>query len=236
MQFPAYLEFAIKSGLVEENSEVIALNHFFLSPHSFFVQGWNEVKEGHDKCVEALEKTSTTMIYQHECMKLLPIILQVKDFEKDGQKMCLNMYDIRLTDTFPSCGMNWPPEIHAVTDFLGVSVSISFLDFTSFTSHYFIQLPEVVSSLHAKAHSGSWTECKQPVHSAFRSYETEASVTLLPKLLSKIRVLIYAGDQDLICNYVGLENMIKNLTWNGGTGLGVRFLFLFVRRDLISWL
>jgi carboxypeptidase D len=88
-----------------------------------------------------------------------------------------------------------------------------------------LQLPEVVSSLHAKAHPGSWIECKHMVHSAFRTYETEASVSVLPKLLSKIRVLVFAGDQDLICNYVGLENMIKNLTWNGATGLGVRFCF-----------
>lgn len=35
-------------------------------------------------------------------------------------------------------------------------------------------------------------------------------------------MLVFAGDQDLICNYLGLENMIKNLTWNGATGLGVR--------------
>jgi hypothetical protein len=79
----------------------------------------------------------------------------------------------------------------------------------------------VVSSLHAKAHSGSWVECKSSVHTSFRTYETEASISVLPKLLSKIRILIFAGDQDLICNYVGLENMIKNLTWNGATGLGV---------------
>jgi carboxypeptidase D len=42
-------------------------------------------------------------------------------------------------------------------------------------------------------------------------------------VLSKIPVLIFAGDQDLICNYIGLENMIKALTWNGVTGLGVGF-------------
>jgi len=33
-------------------------------------------------------------------------------------------------------------------------------------------------------------------------------------------MLIFAGDQDLICNYVGLESMIQALTWNGATGLG----------------
>jgi len=32
--------------------------------------------------------------------------------------------------------------------------------------------------------------------------------------------LLFAGDQDLICNYVGQESLIQSLTWNGGTGLG----------------
>lgn len=32
---------------------------------------------------------------------------------------------------------------------------------------------------------------------------------------------MFVGDQDLICNYIGIENMIKALTWNGQTGLGV---------------
>lgn len=93
--------------------------------------------------------------------------------------------------------------------------------FLSSRAHWIIQLPEVVSSLHAKAHPGSWIECKHAVHTAFRTHTSEASVNVLPKLLSKIRVLIFAGDQDLICNYMGLETMIKNLTWNGATGLGV---------------
>lgn len=48
----------------------------------------------------------------------------------------------------------------------------------------------------------------------------------MPKVLAKIPVLIFAGDQDLICNYVGLESMIKEMTWNGGTGLGVGCTFL----------
>ena len=38
-----------------------------------------------------------------------------------GQEMCINIYDIRLEDTAPACGMNWPPEIPRITNFLGVS-------------------------------------------------------------------------------------------------------------------
>jgi len=91
----------------------------------------------------------------------------------------------------------------------------------------------VISALHATAHPGSWIECRSDVHRAFREESSESAITVLPRVLSKIPVLIFAGDQDLICNYIGLENMIKGLTWNGATGLGVSSSFFNVTE---SWL
>jgi carboxypeptidase D len=85
------------------------------------------------------------------------------------------------------------------------------------------QRKDVVNALHASAHTESWTECRSPLHSAFHERTENASITIIPKVLAKIPVLIFAGDQDLICNYVGLEAMIKEMTWNGATGLGVFF-------------
>lgn len=87
------------------------------------------------------------------------------------------------------------------------------------------QRPDVVAALHASAHSGRWVECRGIIHNRFDEYKLNASITVLPKVLSKLPVLIFAGDQDLICNYVGLEAMMKSMTWNGGTGLGVSLLF-----------
>jgi len=46
--------------------------------------------------------------------------------------MCVNIYDVRLDDVSPACGMNWPPEIHNITNYLGVcrfSVSQKLLTF-----------------------------------------------------------------------------------------------------------
>ena len=40
--------------------------------------------------------------------------------------------------------------------------------------------------------------------------------------------MLFAGDQDLICNYVGLEDMMQTMTWNGEKGLGVCCVFFFV--------
>ena len=88
-------------------------------------------------------------------------------------------------------------------------------------SFTFVQRVDVVKALHAIAPSGNWIECRRSVHSAFHEYSENASITIIPDVLAKIPVLIFAGDQDLICNYVGLEAMIKEMTWNGAKGLGV---------------
>ena len=50
---------------------------------------------------------------------------------------------------------------------------------------------------------------------------SNSSVTVLPRVLEKIPVMLFVGDQDLICNYVGVESMIQAMHWNGETGLGV---------------
>ena len=89
------------------------------------------------------------------------------------------------------------------------------------------QRPEVVNALHATAHPGSWVECRSSVHQAFHEKDLESSISVLPRVLSKIPTLLFVGDQDLICNYIGIENMIKALIWNGGTGLGVCYVYPF---------
>ncbi|WAR55785.1 hypothetical protein PtB15_6B528 [Puccinia triticina] len=32
--------------------------------------------------------------------------------------MCLNMYDVRLVDTYPACGLTWPPDLADITPYL----------------------------------------------------------------------------------------------------------------------
>ncbi|KAG5634532.1 hypothetical protein H0H81_001640 [Sphagnurus paluster] len=183
-QYPTYIDFAVKVGLLEENSDA-----------------WKEAKKITDTCVGEMNK-----IKDHEpmqvkgCERLVTDVVKNQNKKINGKDMCLNIYDIRLHDTVPDCGMNWPPDIKPITTFLGRQ--------------------DVVHALHADAHSGSWIECRSGVHMAFSEKSENASIAIIPKVLAKIPVLIFAGDQDLICNYVGLEAMIKEMTWNGGTGLG----------------
>lgn len=180
--YQSYLDYSVKMGILEENS----------AP-------WKEAKQATDKCMEAVKKDPDLMAI-NECQNLLLDVTKVREKKLHGKDMCLNIYDVRLDDESPACGMNWPPEMHAVTDYLAQD--------------------NVKTAFHATARPGSWVECRGDVHHAFQEAKMKSSVTVLPRILEKIPVLIFAGDQDMICNYVGLEAMIKDMAWNGGTGLG----------------
>ena len=84
-----------------------------------------------------------------------------------------------------------------------------------------LQRRDVVSAIHADRIPGKWVECRSRVHTEFSVRTSNSSVTVLPRVLEKIPVMLFVGDQDLICNYVGVESMIQAMHWNGETGLGV---------------
>jgi len=88
----------------------------------------------------------------------------------------------------------------------------------------------VLRALHAEDRSSAWVECDSAVSSQLRLQTSFASVKYLPGILEKgVPILMFAGADDLICNYKGLERMIGNLEWAGDKGFGVS-----VTRGLIS--
>jgi hypothetical protein len=61
--------------------------------------------------------------------------------------MCVNIYDVRLEDTSPACGMNWPPDLANVTTYLGVRSFLVYQDF---------ELPLMLLYFSAKRCQGSF--------------------------------------------------------------------------------
>ncbi|KII94629.1 hypothetical protein PLICRDRAFT_127694 [Plicaturopsis crispa FD-325 SS-3] len=183
-QYPSFIDYGVKHGLVEENSDL-----------------YKKARTATDECMAELKAIEGPgPIATEKCERLLPMVLSGKSRTVDGQKMCVNIYDVRLEDTSPACGMNWPPDLKDITKYLGRS--------------------DVVNALHASAKSTSWTECQGTIHQAFNDATSVPSITLFPKLLQQIPILLFAGDQDFICNYVGIEALVQDLTWNGEKGLG----------------
>ncbi|KAL4801225.1 pheromone-processing carboxypeptidase kex1 [Aspergillus unguis] len=116
-----------------------------------------------------------------------------------SDKKCLNMYDIRLRED-DTCGNAWPPDLMDVAPYL--------------------QRQDVMEALNINPDKQSgWHECDGDVSRTFRPHKSEPSVKLLPGLLeSGVEILLFSGDQDLICNHVGTEQLISNMKWAGGTG------------------
>lgn len=129
------------------------------------------------------------------CEKILTEALRMS--QHDGK--CYNMYDVRLTDDYPSCGMKWPPDLEDVTPYL--------------------RRKDVTTALHVnKDKQSAWTECVGAVGSTFDANKSKPSITLLPSLLEQVPIVLFSGDKDIICNHLGTEEMIHNMEWNGGKG------------------
>ncbi|KAG6331996.1 hypothetical protein ID866_7090 [Astraeus odoratus] len=185
-QYPAYIEYAVARGLVDLSSE-----HYKRS------------KRRTEECMMELDRvTDLEPINVDLCESLVEYVLQPGRHTVDGVEKCTNIYDVRLDDDVPYCGLQWPYELQNITTYL--------------------DRRDVVRALHATAKAESWVECGGPAGGQFNAKLSTSAITLLPGLLERIPVLLFAGDQDFICNYMGLEAMIKSMTWNGEKGLGTK--------------
>ena len=63
-----------------------------------------------------------------------------------------------------------------------------------------------------------WEQCNGVVGGHFWTPNSVPAVMLLPKLLEKVPILLFAGEYDLMCAGVGIERMIEKLEWNGAVG------------------
>lgn len=181
-QYQSYLSYAYKAGLVKKDSKIA-----------------KELEKQQSICQKELDAGGADHVDSSACELILQEILRLTSHEKKGTDMCVNMYDVRLIDTYPSCGMNWPGDLPQVTDYL--------------RSH------DVVEAIHINpAKKTGWQECSGAVSANFRARNSKPAIKLLPGILETVPVLLFSGDQDLICNHIGTEESIHGLEWNGGKG------------------
>lgn len=181
-QYLSYLPFAYKSGVLQAGTDAA-----------------KSVESQQAVCMNQLNNGAADKVDTHDCEEILQDILAASRGGNSGIAECVNMYDVRLRDFYPSCGMNWPPDLKQVTPYL--------------------RRADVIKALHVDADKRSgWVECNGQVGGAFRAKHSKPSVTLLPGILEEIPVVLFSGDQDLICNHLGTEDLIHNLSWNGGKG------------------
>lgn len=78
----------------------------------------------------------------------------------------------------------------------------------------FLNLDSTKEALHVPADI-IWKDCSRRVNLSFASDEAVTVAPYIAELLHKdIPVLLYAGDLDYICNYMGTKAVALNLEWN----------------------
>ncbi|KAI9888573.1 MAG: Cell death protease [Vezdaea aestivalis] len=193
--YMSYLPFAYKEKLVTEGSEVA-----------------KKLESAVALCTKTLEAGAKEHVDEPKCEAILSDILDLTKKPEGDRYSCYNMYDVRLTDTSPSCGMNWPPDLEWVKPYL--------------------RKPEVTKALHINPDKRTgWVECNGQVGSAFSAHKAKPSIQLLPSILQTVPIVLFSGAKDLICNYIGTENFIKKMQWNGGTGFEISPGVSAPRRD-----
>ncbi|KAJ2719338.1 Cell death protease, partial [Coemansia sp. Benny D115] len=149
-----------------------------------------------DKCTHEFNRAPQP-VHTDVCERIPEIFL---DEGGPSPGTCYNMYDLRLTDTHPSCGMNWPPEVSQYTAYLN----------RKDVQH--------ALNIHPNLAPAVWKECNSTPNTMLKADTSPPSATLLPFILEHVPVLFFVGQKDFLCNYVGIEWTIGNLTWAGATG------------------
>ncbi|KAI9280418.1 serine carboxypeptidase-domain-containing protein [Sporodiniella umbellata] len=178
-QYDAYFEYSFQQGLIPNDR-------------------LDYVQRNYENCREDMKRLDS--IHIQSCERVLTDVIDasVKE-DSEGNKVCINVYDIRLKEeNYPDCGLSWPAELSDMTKYL--------------------RLPEVKKAIHAEKQALGWKECTASISVALDNDISRPSYSLLSPLLEEISVLLYSGEYDLICNTLGTEYLVGNLTWNGSKG------------------
>ncbi|KAI5958163.1 hypothetical protein CANMA_004317 [Candida margitis] len=186
----AYMPFFLNRGLIKKNNPMFMK----LLGQQERCQRIVDKVDAHfnDKQVNPVEVDSSV------CESILTnLLLATNDNQASREQQCINMYDYTLRDSYPSCGMNWPFELKYVKPFLNND-----------DNKHDLNLKKLKT----------WNECSGRVSRNFYASNSFPSVHLLPSLLEHVPIVLFNGENDIICNTEGVMSYISKLKWNGIKG------------------
>lgn len=152
----------------------------------------NELKVRERICQDALNKGSYR---EKSCFALLDDVLD--SVGGDKKYSTASMYDSRLF----SKKSIFPPGKKDVEAYLNRA--------------------EVRKALHVQPNMQKFLECTDPPYLALAAQDGLGVVRELEDILDKgIRVLMFSGQHDIICNHLGTEKALSLLKWSGSTKWG----------------
>jgi carboxypeptidase D len=81
----------------------------------------------------------------------------------------------------------------------------------------YLNLESSKIALHAE-NTARWGECNRNVYSSLMQNDIISTMPMIENLLSKIDVMMFVGLNDILCNIIGISNMISVMNWNGQIG------------------
>ncbi|KAI8869562.1 alpha/beta-hydrolase, partial [Ramicandelaber brevisporus] len=188
---------ALGNGWID-SEEIVRSYPDYAERHGLYAAGdvaRDRLKSDVDLCLTYL-KTSDIPLQQPFCESIM-FHFSYYSLNKDGK--CLNVYHVGRVEDAPGCGMNWPPKVHIMIDYLNRK--------------------DVQQALHVKNDGNNLvTECNSAVGSVLRSYKERVPSEFLPELASHMKIMLYYGDQDILCNYLSAERLLAKTEWNGARG------------------
>lgn len=164
--------------------------------------GYDGLNAAHLRCVEDLKTSKADESFLlKSCQGLLDYITEVTlDDNAAADSRCINVYNLALKDAYPDCGQNWPYFINDVKAYLAND--------------------DVVRALNVDTSKAiKWKECDKNVFASLTNSKTKHSASyLLPELLEELPIMLFYGENDLVCNVYSGEYTVKGLTWKGQTG------------------
>lgn len=80
----------------------------------------------------------------------------------------------------------------------------------------YMNKPEVKRAIHADESPQRFVECADPPFDALAHQDGKGAMAELATVLNAgVRVLVYSGQYDLICNHIGTETALNELNWEG---------------------
>ncbi|KAK5583904.1 hypothetical protein RB653_005508 [Dictyostelium firmibasis] len=177
---------AIGNGYTHPTTQINSYREFgYYATGIIGIEQYNNYATLNSLCQEQLSQGNYN---SDECANVFNTLLDDSGSSNTTQ---VNMYDYRLND--PTAGNNWPlPGINQ--------------------EYFYLNRKDVREAIHATSTPHQWNECNDTVNGLITNQD-ESSLYLFPELLSNIRVLIYNGQFDIICNHVGTSEYLNQIDW-----------------------
>ena len=80
----------------------------------------------------------------------------------------------------------------------------------------YLNRQDVKTAIHATSTPQRYVECADPPFFALSHQDGKGVTEELVRILDRgVRMLLYSGQFDIICNHLGSEKMLRNLPWRG---------------------